>query len=295
MELFKPIKVFFLLCLFGYSLNAFAQEKIEVITLSYRTAEQVIPLIQPLVGKDGAVTGLQNRLVIRTSPDKMAQIKRVIASIDTKPRRLMIIVRQNTTREALAQEASVFGSVGTDHARVTVPETPGKAAARAELGSERDRDRDRDRVGAKVNSTRDIESSADTQRVQVLEGNAAFIRVGQSVPYATRTIVRNGRQVTVVEDTQYQDVTSGFYVLPRVTGEQVTLEINPQRNTLGGQGSVNLQQASTVLSGRIGEWIELGGVGQQSKSSGSGSGTVYSTQDVSSDQRSIFVKVEEIK
>lgn len=287
MALFKSIKVFFLLCLLGYGLSAFAQEKIEVITLSYRTAEQVIPLIQPLVGKDGAVTGIQNRLVIRTSPDKMVQIKRVIASIDTKPRRLMIVVRQNTTREALAQEASVFGSVGTDHARVTVPETPGKAAARVEVGS------DGNRVGAKVTSTRDIESSADVQRVQVLEGNAAFIRVGQSVPTPTRTVVRNGRQVTVVEETQFQDVTSGFTVLPRVTGSEVTLEINPQRNTLGSRGAVNVQQASTILSGRIGEWIELGGVGQQGASSGSG--TVYSTQDVSSDNRSIFVKVEEVE
>lgn len=283
----KLITILLLLPLLGYSLSAFAQEKIEVITLNYRTAEQVIPLIQPLVGKDGAVTGLQNRLVIRTSADKLAQIKRVIASIDTQPRRLMIIVRQNTTREALAQEASVYGTVGTDHARVTVPETPGDAAARVELGSQRNR------VGAKITSTRDIENSADTQRVQVLEGNAAFIRAGQSVPYPTRTIVRNGRQVTVVEETQFQDVTSGFYVLPRVSGSQVTLEINPQRNTLGSQGAVNLQQASTVLSGRIGEWIELGGVGQQGTSSGSG--TVYSTQDVSSDNRSIFVKVEEVK
>lgn len=286
MALFKPIKVFFLLCLLGYGLSAFAQEKIEVITLSYRTAEQVIPLIQPLVGKDGAVTGIQNRLVIRTSPDRLAQIKRVIASIDTKPRRLMIVVRQNITREALAQEASVFGSVGTDQARVRVPETAGESGARVELGSQRKR------VGAKINSTRDIESSADVQRVQVLEGNAAFIRVGQSVPIPSRTVVRNGRQVTVVEETQFQDVTSGFTVLPRVSGSDVTLEINPQRNTLGSRGAVNVQQASTVLSGRIGEWIELGGVGQQGASSGSG--TVYSTQDVSSDNRSIFVKVEEI-
>lgn len=282
----KLIKMLFLMLLWGCSLSAFAQEKIEVITLNYRTAEQVIPLIQPLVGKDGAVTGLQNRLVIRTSADKLAQIKRVIASIDTKPRRLMITVRQNTTREALAQESSVFGSVGADHARVTVPETPGKAAARIELGSQGNR------VGAKTSSTRDIENSADVQRVQVLEGNAAFIHVGQSVPYATRSIVRNGRQVTVVEDTQFQDVTSGFTVLPYVSGDAVMLEINPQRNTLGTRGAVNVQQASTVLSGRIGEWIELGGVGQQGASSGSG--TVYSTQGVSSDNRSIFVKVEEI-
>ena len=281
------IKTILLLLLFGYSLSIFAQEKIEVITLNYRSAAEILPLIQPMVGKDGAVTGLQNRLVIRTSAQNLAQIKRVIASLDTQPRRLMITVRQNTTRDALAQESSVFGSVGSERARVTVPESVEESGARVEIGSRRNR------VGGKVTSTRDIENSADVQNVQVLEGNAAFIRAGQSVPYQTRTIVRNGRQVTVVDDTQFQDVTSGFYVLPRISGSQVTLEINPQRNTLGSQGAINVQQASTVLSGRLGEWIELGGVGQQGSSRGSG--TVYSTQDVSSDNRSIFVRVEEVQ
>lgn len=284
---FKHLKTILTLCLLSFSLSAFAQEKIEVITLNYRNAAEILPLIQPLVGKDGAVTGLQNRLVIRASAQKMQQIKSVIASLDSKPRRLMITVRQNTTRDALAQEASVYGSVGSEHGRVSIPQSPGKAGAKIEVGSRQDR------VGAKITSTRDIENSADVQNVQVLEGNSAFIRAGQSVPVQSRTVVRGRHGTTVVEDTQYQDVTSGFYVLPRVSGTQVTLEINPQRNTLGSQGTVNVQQASTVVSGRLGEWIELGGVGQQSNSSGSG--TVYSTQDVSADKRSIFVKVEEVQ
>ena len=284
---FKHLSAFILMFLSGFSLSVFAQEKIEVITLNYRSAAEILPLIQPLVGKDGAVTGLQNRLVIRTSAQKMEQIKHIIASLDSKPRRLMITVRQNTTREALAHESSVYGSVGSEHGRAIITETPGKAGARIEVG------RRENRIGAKVTSTRDIENSADVQNVQVLEGNPAFIRAGQSVPVQSHTVVRGRHGTTVIEDTQYQDVTSGFYVLPRVSGMQVTLEINPQRNTLAAQGVVNVQQASTVVSGRIGAWIELGGVGQQSASSGSGA--VYSTQDISSDNRSIFVKVEELQ
>lgn len=276
-----------LLILFGCSLSAAAQEKIEVITLNYRSAEQILPLIQPMVGKDGAVTGLQNRLVIRTSAQNLAQIKKVIATLDTQPRNLMITVRQNTTRDALAQESSVFGSVGSERGRVSIPESASESGGRIELGNRRNR------VGAKITSTRDIENSADVQNVRVLEGNAAFIRTGQSVPYPTQTIVRDRFGTSVVQETQFQDVTSGFYVLPRVSGSQVTLEINPQRNTLGNRGAVNVQQASTVLSGQLGEWIELGGVGQQGRSSARG--TVYSTQDVSEDNRSIFVRVEEVQ
>lgn len=280
-------RVFIFLCLLGCTPFAFAQDKIEVITLNYRAAEQVIPIIQPLLDKDGAVTGMQNRLIIRTSPANLAQIKRVLAQIDTQPKRLMITVRQSTTRDALARESSVYGTVGGEGGRMTLPQTPGAADARVEVGGERNR------AGAKITSTRDIENSADVQKVQVLEGNPAFIRVGQSVPYRGRTVYRDARGTTVVDDTQFKDVTSGFYVLPRVSGDRVILEINPQRDTLGSHGAVNIQQAATTLSGRLGEWIELGGIGQQADTSGSG--TVYSTRDASTDNRSIFVKVEEVR
>lgn len=280
-------RVFIFLCLLGCTPFAFAQDKIEVITLNYRAAEQVIPIIQPLLDKDGAVTGMQNRLIIRTSPANLAQIKRVLAQIDTQPKRLMITVRQSTTRDALARESSVYGTAGGEGGRMTLPQTPGAADARVEVGGERNR------AGAKIISTRDIENSADVQKVQVLEGNPAFIRVGQSVPYRGRTVYRDARGTTVVDDTQFKDVTSGFYVLPRVSGDRVILEINPQRDTLGSHGAVNIQQAATTLSGRLGEWIELGGIGQQADTSGSG--TVYSTRDASTDNRSIFVKVEEVR
>lgn len=265
-----------------------AQERVEVITLNYRTAEQVIPIVQPLLGAEGAVTGMQNKLIVRATPAKLAQIKQVLASIDARPRRLMITVRQNTTRETLEREADVYGTAGDGHARVRIPEQPGRGGARVEGGG------DGNRVGAKVWATEGQEGGEDVQRVQVLEGNQAFIQVGQSVPYRGRTVYRDAGGATVVEDnTTFRDVTSGFYVLPRLSGDQVMLEINPQHNTLGRRGAVNVQQASTTVSGRLGEWIELGGIGQQSESQGGG--TAYSTRRSRADERSIFVKVEELK
>ena len=265
-----------------------AQEQVEVITLNYRTAAEIIPIVQPLLGNDGAVTGMQNKLIVRTSAARLAQIKEVIASLDTRPRRLMVTVRQHTTREALAQEAGVYGTVGGAHGLVSLPEPPGRADARIEAGD------DEARIGAKVTSTRGTESGADVQQVQVLEGNSAFIRMGQAVPYRDRSVYRGPRGETVVEDTtRYQDVSSGFYVTPRVSGDQVTLDISPPRNTPGTRGTVNVQQAATTLSGRLGEWIELGGIGQQLEQQGGG--VTYSTRRSQAENYSTFVKVEEIK
>ncbi len=282
------MRAFCFLMLFALAGLAQAQEKIEVITLRYHSAEEMLPLIEPLlnkngVGKNGAVTGMQNRLIIRTDPATLAQIKTVLANLDTQPKRLQITVRQHSTREALSRDADVYGSLGGRSGRVRIPDN-GNSGARVEARGEHGR------LGARIDSTRDLERGSDTQTLQVLEGNAAFIRVGQSVPITARSVIRDGRGVTVVEDTQFQDATTGFYVLPRLAGDKVTLEIRPQRNTVDSQGGLAIQEAATILSARLGEWIELGGIGQSLDRSGQG--TVYSTRDMSEDRRSIFVRVD---
>jgi hypothetical protein len=271
---------------------ALAQERVEVITLNYRTAAELIPVIQPLVGPDGAVTGMQNKLIVRAGAAELARVKEVVASLDTRPRQLLITVRQNTTRQALQEDASVYGSVGASaggsRGRLTLPEQRGRATAQVEVG-----DND-DRVGAKLAAGQGAEDTVDEQQVRVLEGNAAFIRGGVSVPQRVRTMRRDARGAVVVEEsTVYQDATRGFYVTPRLAGDQVVLEISPHRNTLGERGRYEIQQAATTLAGRLGEWIELGGIAQQADFQGSG--TAYTSRGSQSDQRSIFVKVEEVR
>lgn len=47
---------------------------LEVIPLKYRTAEQVIPIILPMLAREGGVSGLQNQLVVRTTPANLEEI-----------------------------------------------------------------------------------------------------------------------------------------------------------------------------------------------------------------------------
>jgi hypothetical protein len=134
------------------------------------------------------------------------------------------------------------------------------------------------------------------QTVQVLEGYTAFIRAGESRPVRNRQVVRsmvNGQWVDrVIETTDYRDATTGFNVRPRLQGDRVTLDIDPQRETFDDQrrGAVNVQRVATTVSGRLGEWISLGGIGEERSDDRSG---ILSTRSVrSSDQRGVQVKVE---
>ena len=69
--------------------------EVEVVTLKYRSAKQVIPVIRPLIAPGGTVSGMQNQLILRTTKANLEDIRKILASLDALPRRLMIYVRQD--------------------------------------------------------------------------------------------------------------------------------------------------------------------------------------------------------
>ena len=269
-----------------------AQTTVEVLPLKYRKSEQVIPVLQPLLGRDSSISGFQNQLVIRATPAELAQLKRVLADIDTMPKRLLITVRQDADLDRARREAELSGSIGNDNARITVP-----GSGSREGGNVVFRDGD-DRLRGRVVDTQRSSSSSTSQTIQVLEGNSAFINVGESRPVRSRQVVRtvvNGQIVDrVVEGTEYRSANTGFSVVPRVQGNLVTLDIDPQREVFeeGRRGAVNVQRVVTTVSGRLGEWMDLGGVNESRSDNQSvllGRGSTSS-----SERRGVQVKVEEL-
>ena len=67
-----------------------------------------------------------------------------------------------------------------------------------------------------------------------------------------------GNQITKIESIHFKGVGNVLMVLPKLNGDQVTLEIPPQKLRLNGQ-SIEIFEFITVIRGRIGEWMELGG------------------------------------
>ena len=256
----------FAIFLFGAACALQAEElELEVITLKYRTAQEVLPIVQPFVNqRGGTVSGMRNQLIVRTTPANLAEIKQILASIDSAPRRLMVTVKQDTGQLASQGAAEISGSAAAGRARVVVP------GSQDTRGLTVERTQGNNALRARVLSNESRGNENNVQQLQVLEGNEAFIRVGQSVPVPQQTVVTTSQGTQVVETVQFRDINSGFYVKPRVSGDQVTLEVSPQRETAGAGGSVNTQRASSVVSGRLGEWIELGGIVQNRMQQNSG-------------------------
>ncbi len=276
------------------SIAAHAQSTVlEVIPLRYRMAEEVIPIIQPMLAREGSVSGFQGQLIVRTTPANLEEIKRILASLDTAPRQLVITVRQESEVDRSRSSAELSGSVGGDHGRVTIPGSGDTRGGNVVL-----RDGD-DRLRVNVLDGSSSERDRSEQTVRVMEGREAFVSVGQSVPVRERQVQRTvvgGRVVEqVVEGAQYRDVASGFYVLPRVSGDRVTLDVSSQRESLSRRpaGTVNVQSLVTTLSGRLGEWMEIGGVAQDA--SGQQAVLLGRSATASRDSRRVLIKVEETR
>jgi hypothetical protein len=246
-----------------------------------------------MLAREGSVSGFQGQLVVRTTPANLDEIKRILASIDTMPRQLLITVRQDADVDRSRSAAEVSGSVGGDHGRVTVPGSRDPRGGSVVL-----REGD-DSVRLQVIEGSGSQSDRNTQSVRVMEGREAFVFVGESVPVRERQVQRSvvgGRVVEqVVETTQYRDAATGFYVLARVSGDRVTLDISPQRESLSKQphGGVNVQSMVTTLSGRLGEWMEIGGIGVDA--SGQQSVLLGRTTTASRSSGRVLVKVEEVR
>ncbi len=271
-------------------LAAPAWAELEVIELQHRSAEDLLPIVRPLLDKDEVASGMNNQLILRASPKRIAEIRKMLGSLDVAPRRLRITVMQDVDSDTVARLTELSGSAGGRDARVTVPGSGDNAGLNVEAG------RGQDRLRARVYSTRSLETDRKTQQLQVLEGNRALVRSGQSVPVPVRQVIQRPWGTEVVETTEYRQVDSGFYVLPRINGDRVTLEIDAQNDALAPGGTypaTRTQQTTSTVSGRLGEWLVVGEVGRRTDDDGSTVSTRSAAR--SQEQRNVLIKVEEVE
>ena len=247
-----------------------AQGTLEVISLRHRTAEQVIPVLQPLLEPGGALSGQHNQLIVRTSAANLAQIRAALDAIDRPQRRLTILVRFDSAQDAARREVQGAARIASDG-----NSTSASAAVRIDSANSR------------------VDERVD-QRIQVLEGGRATIAAGQSRPMRVRQVIQTTSGPVVQETTEIQGAATGFVVVPRLAGTEVTLDIAPQReNFVGRSGTIQAERIESSVRGRLGEWIELGGT--SSASSRSEGALLSSRERTASNDRRVWVKVEEAR
>ena len=216
-----------LVALLLLAVPAIAQNALEIIALRHRTAEQVLPALQPLLEPGATLSGQGAQLFVRTSPANLAELRRALEAVDRPQKRLLISVRFDEALDAASREIDASGRVGNRDSRIDI---------RAQDA--------RTRAAERVD-----------QRVQALEGARAMIYTGESRPVRQRQFIQTPAGVISQEVTVVQEMTTGFEVVPRLSGDTVHVEIAQQRAV-----AATAERAATSASGRLGEWFELGSV-----------------------------------
>src|SRR3989344_1745306 len=194
------------------------------LTLPHASANEVIPLIRPLLGPDDTLSGMDFRLIIHTSDKNLKEVERILEQMDVARHRLRIAVEQAADDASTTTSQSMTGEVRVgDKARVTLPaKTPEDGGLVVQ--------KDKLRYSASRRTT--TASNANTQTVMTLDGQRAYIRVGRSVPHVKKILALSRHQLVLIQDVEIQDVTTGFDVLPRVLGDRVLVEITPRLSSL---------------------------------------------------------------
>jgi hypothetical protein len=186
-----------LLTAISVAVAAIAQNSLEIIALRHRTAEQVIPALQPLLEPGGTLSGQGAQVFVRTSPANLAELRRALDAIDRPQKRLLISVRFDQALDAASRGIEASGRNN-----------------RIDIRAQDSRSRGEERVD---------------QRVQALEGARAMIYTGESRPVRQRQFIQTPAGVISQEVTVVQETTSGFEVIPRVVGDTVQVQIAQQR------------------------------------------------------------------
>lgn len=234
MKRYLVAAVTLLLCL---GLSAQAEEVFKIFTLNHRFANDLIPIVSPMVGKTGTVTGVNNQLIVRAEAQNMAHIEKIVAELDQARTNRRITVASN-------QNSQIQSATIDTNGRIVIG------------------NRTRGNVNVDIDNRRTRRRQSAQQFINVLDGERAFIRVGQLVPFTQEWLALTRNYAQYYQTTDWVDVSTGFAVRPRTIGNQVELEITPRISQLNSRNVVDFNTLSTTVRIGIGEWVDIGSLMQ---------------------------------
>ena len=236
---------------------------IEVITLQNRPATEIRTVLTPLLETGEVVSAESFNLIVKASPARVETIRTLIQRLDVRLHNLLISVLQSSHKSAeqLNAEAAIVASPATV------------------------------RMRGMTGNTRDFDKQRNAQRLHTLEGQAAHIEVGQIRTVDDVTLYHSAYSYpAIAANPQWQQASSGFAVIPRLLGNnELAIDIAPWSERFLRNGAITSQQVQTSIRAKLGEWVEIGGIGQSDSNQHGFNGLNYTTRDYAS---RILIKVE---
>lgn len=216
-----------------------------IIELNHRMAQELVPTIRPLVGDNGVVTAANNQLFIRADKERITEIKQLVAALDTEKRNHKISVSYDAINSQQQDNTRVQGTIKRGNISISNSRNLPNNAAQIQF-----------------EQNNSIVTQQNMQFVNVLDGERAFIKSGQIVPYTQEWVVLTQRYIQIQTTTNFRDISTGFSLRLSSLGNssnEFELEITPRIASLNNNGFMDFEELSTIVKVRKGEWFDLGG------------------------------------
>ena len=272
----KIVKYIVLMCVVLLVLETASQsDQLTIIELKHLPADDVIPVLRPFLAPGETLTGAKYTLFLNSTPETTARIRSIVATLDKAPRELIITVVQGENARENLSSVDVSGNITVgNNVDIVFGRNP------QESGS----------ISVTGRSKESLKREHNIQRVRVQEGLPATLFIGQTIPVYPLQYGRRDRR-----HVGYQHITTGFRILTRLADDRFVLDIASR----GGSSTSNIhkgvghQQIQTQVQGRLGEWLDIGGVfGGVGRSE---TGIVYNDSGNKEKAWQVFLTVVEIK
>jgi hypothetical protein len=207
---------------------------IYTLPVQHRTPESLLGALSAVVDPGGTISVNGNKFIIRTTAENFQELAHLVDELDTPAIQLLISVRQQAQNTGKQSDLEMRGNV-TTNGRSLPTET--RVAVKRSTG---------------------WGNRASNYQLRAIEGEPVRIQTGQQIPIQTRYGLVGGTT------TQYHPIDSGVRLIARLIGDQVLLNVTQQQQRPIGENRVETQELHTQVRGRLGEWIQLGGVQRQS-------------------------------
>ena len=241
----QEIKLHIMLTIFMLTISQqiFAESIIKIFH-TQQSAKELLSSIAPLYSQSAQFTAKNNKLIVKASPQILFEIEKILQEIDQPQRNLLIEV------------SSPYNQSNNHDNNGIAYNTPYSNSYYNSRSNSNFNPNNR----IHINHTRRKNSRNEPAyyKLRAVEGQWSTIQTGKRVPYYN---VQGGRNNPWQINTQLVDVSSGFEVFPILNGNLVTLKIRPKNNSMDNRhpGWIETRSLDTSISGKLGEWIYLGG------------------------------------
>ncbi len=215
-------------------------------------------MVRSLLGDEARVASYRNTLVVNASPSALDEVTRLVASYDRSKQMLRITIEQGKSFSGQERVVSASGRLKQDNNRIVFGPSGKKSP---EDGSTIIIDSGQSRLKVRGNDSLYRENRQVSQFVSVLEGEPALVSVGRAVPFTSQMLTYCRQHPGFIATTSYENVDTGFEVLPTLYNGMVEMEVRPFMAFLDRDNpqQIVFHELTTKVNVPIGAWYELGG------------------------------------